>query len=153
MAQQTKPRKRSKKFLAILEKYNVKPNDAIQTVEYKSTYSRRGKTNWYQEAQKKVTQFSEVHEMKKTEVNSLRGYIRRFNNVIEMAKRDSHIMNIMSRRWENSDLPEKFGGKTFQELTKDDISRIAEYTAEYSGVLSLPSVSSVVGKGGATWNS
>lgn len=120
---------------AILEKYA----DIRSTMsERVNPYELRRGPSEYNILQKSLSVFGEEFDLKQSEKNSMRGYARRIRNVIKLAKTNPKIAAIMHRRFESSDLKDKFGGRTFSELTQKDVAQLVEYGIAYGGVIKVP---------------
>lgn len=120
---------------AILEKYaDIRQSMSERVNPYEL---RRGPSD-YNKLQKSLSVMAEEYDLKQSEKNSIRGYARRIRNVIKLAKTNPKIAAIMHRRFESSDLKEKFGGRTFQELTMKDVQQLVEYGVAYGGVIKVP---------------
>src|SRR5690554_1927292 len=137
---QKKPIRRSKKFLAILEKYKhiIEPRKAP---DWRPSFGKgsRGPTT-YNKIQKDITVLSESYGLNQKEINSARGLSRRLNNIMKLVKTDSKIAEIMEHRWKTSDAFEQFGYMDFKDLKQSDITKLVEIYVAESGIYNLPSL-------------
>ena len=135
MARKRKP---SKRQLETLRKYGY---DRLRPSDYKPRFGRgsRGSSEWNYR-QKAVGIISEEYSLTGAEKRSAQGYLRRIQNVINLAKKDEKVRDIMNRRLQSADeIFERIGYKDITELNSKDIETIIEASIAEGGLISIPS--------------